>query len=345
MQPSLAAPDAIQHVVLSVLPVIVFLCGLCLLDSYRLVRPASVSGSVVIGALVALGAAALVRALVTRTGLTQAVYSRAAGPVLEESLKFCCLAVLVASRRIGFMVDAAIHGFALGAGFAVVENLLYLSALDAPLAISALRGFGTAVMHGGTAAIAGIVAMRFAEERGPESRTGLAAGFLSAVAMHTGYNTAAAYPAAAALGSAVIVPVAIVSFFRQSERTLRRWLGVGLDTDAELLEMIRDGKMYDSRIGAYLSSLKDRFPAEVVADMFCLLRVRIELSIRAKGVLLMQRSGFVPPRDPELPEKFRELDHLTKAIGSAGMLAMLPLLSWRRRDLWEMNMLAARRER
>ncbi len=54
------------------------------------------------------------------------------------------------------MVDAAISGFAVGAGFAVIENLTYIPALSAAgLLTAAVRGLGTAMMHGGTTAIFG----------------------------------------------------------------------------------------------------------------------------------------------------------------------------------------------
>jgi hypothetical protein len=334
MVSSLVARGGLQEVTLSVLPVIVFLCGLCLLDSYRLVRPASVVGSVLVGVLVAVGTFALVRVTFVRAGVGYAGYSTLAGPAIEETLKFSYLAALIASKRVGFTV---------GAGFAVVENLIYLATFDATLAVAALRGFGTAVMHGGTAAIAGIVAMRFAEQRGPGSAAGLVAGLAAAVALHAAYNRAAAYPVAAAAAAAIVMPIAIMSFFGESERTLKSWLGTGFDTDAELLEMIEGGRVSSSRIGGYLSSLRDRFPPQVVADMFCLLRIRAELSIRAKGLLLMRRSGFDPPPDPEVEERFREIAHLRRNIGRAGMLAMLPLLRFRQKDLWEINMLAGRR--
>jgi hypothetical protein len=53
-----------------------------------------------------------------------------------------------------FLVDAAQLGFAVGAGFAVVENIQYLRSLaDASIALWLVRGLGTAVLHGATTAI------------------------------------------------------------------------------------------------------------------------------------------------------------------------------------------------
>ena len=47
-------------------------------------------------------------------------------PLTEEAAKAVFIIWLLVRRRLGFAVDAAIAGFAVGAGFAVVENLDYL---------------------------------------------------------------------------------------------------------------------------------------------------------------------------------------------------------------------------
>ena len=343
MPSSLAAQNVAQHLLLSLLPVVAFLFGLCLLDSYRLVRPGAVVVSVGLGVVMALAALAILRTVAAAGGWTQYRYSSLGGPAVEETLKFGYMAALIASKRAGFMIDAAIHGVAVGAGFAIVENVLFLSGADASLAVSAFRGFGTAIMHGGTAALAGIVAMRFAEVRGAGSGAGLLIGFATALSIHVLYNQAIAFPAAAAAGAMIVLPITIILFFREGQVAIRRWLGVGFDTDAELLEMVSGGQIGGSRIGTYLCSMRERYPAAIVADMFCLLRLRIELSIRAKGILIMRQAGFEPPRDPELGEKFGEIRHLEKSVGTAGLLAMQPLLRWRDKDLWEINMLTRRR--
>lgn len=82
------------------------------------------------------------------------VLGRLVAPVIEELLKGALIIVLIRGGRVGFLVDATIQGFAIGAGFALVENLYYLGALpDSSLGLWLIRGFGTAIMHGGTTAI------------------------------------------------------------------------------------------------------------------------------------------------------------------------------------------------
>ena len=88
-------------------------------------------------------------------------------PWLEELLKALILIHLIRTRRVGLLVDAAIAGFAVGTGFALVENLYYLAMRpEAQTDVQVIRGFGTAIMHGGATAIFGIVSVALVERKG-----------------------------------------------------------------------------------------------------------------------------------------------------------------------------------
>jgi len=76
--------------------------------------------------------------------------------------------------------------------------------------------------------------------------------------------------------------------------------------------------------------------------MVCLLRLRLELSIRAKGILLARQSGFEVPPDPDMEGRFTELKFLERSIGRTGLLALSPLFHFSDRDLWQYHMIAKR---
>lgn len=94
-----------------------------------------------------------------------------------------------------------------------------------------------------------------------------------------------------------------------------------------------------SRVGAYLWSLKKTFAPEIIVDLICYLRLYLELSIKAKGLLLMREAGFNPPRDAELTRAFAELTYLKKSLGRTGLLAISPVLSTRSQELWQLQLL------
>jgi hypothetical protein len=127
--------------------------------------------------------------------------------------------------------------------------------------------------------------------------------------------------------------------FKQSEKILSEWLELGLDADVFLLDSINSGEFSKTKMGNYLDSLKDKFSAEIITDIFCYIRIHLELSIRAKGLLLMKEAGFPPAKDPEIEEKFTELEFLEKSIGPTGKLAISPIFHTSTRDLWQLFML------
>lgn len=327
---------------LSLVPVFLFLAVLLYLDSYKLVKVKSI--------LVAIGFGCVAAGVswyfysVFAAGDVTSVYGRYAAPVLEEVLKSVYLFVLIRTRKVGFMVDAAIQGFALGAGFALVENVYYLGSLhETNLLVWIIRGFGTAIMHGGATAIVGLVAKNFVDVRNSTSPLVMVPGLLAAVIIHGLFNNltpeSALGPVTTTALTLIAVPTLMVLAFERSEKTTREWLGVGFDSDAELLTMITTGGIGATAVGRYLDSIQNRFPGEVVVDMLCFLRLRLELAIQAKGILLMRESGFDVEPDPNVRAKFDEMTYLEKSIGTTGLLALSPFLRTSNRDLWQMHML------
>ncbi|MFQ5770281.1 MAG: PrsW family intramembrane metalloprotease [bacterium] len=328
------------RIAVSLLPVFVFLTGLIIIDSYKLVRLRFILQTILIGCLVAVMSLLANSWLLTQLPLDISVYSRFVAPIIEELLKALYLVFLMKSKKVGFMVDGAILGFAIGAGFAFIENIYYLRSLqDSNLFLWIIRGFGTAVMHGGTTALFGIIAKNLTDRNSSEKIHPFLPALGIAILIHSIFNQFILPPVITTLTLLITLPLLIIFVFDRSEKSLQKWLGVGFDSDMALLEMIISGNISNTRIGQYLHSLKTRFPGEVVADMLCLLRIHLELSVRAKGTLMMRETGFRVTPDPEINEKFNELRYLEKSIGKTGQLAILPFLHTSSRDLWQLYML------
>lgn len=326
---------------LGLLPVLSFLLVLVLLDSYKLVSLRSVAGALLLGAGAAVASLVVSGAVAAGLRLDTLGQARYLAPVLEEVLKGSVVVVLLARRRVGFLVDAAIYGFALGAGFAAAENLRYFAVLgDSSLVLWTIRGFGTAVMHGSVTAIMAVIAKHLWDRRGRWVACAIAPGLLLAVLLHSAFNHFFLSPNASTVLMLLVLPGFFALVFRFSESRTRDWLGTGFDSDQELLALINAGQVSSSRIGQYLAELKGHFPGTVVADMLCLLRLRLELSLRAKGILIMRKAGFRTPADPAFMERFAELKYLERSIGVTGLRALAPILHMSDRDLWQYHVLA-----
>jgi RsiW-degrading membrane proteinase PrsW (M82 family) len=333
--------DVLVRAPIVLLPVLLFLAGLVQLDGYKLVRMRMMLALMATGAV-----AAALSYLLNNLAFAQfhgsfVTYSRYVSPWIEESLKAALLVFLIRTRRVGLPVDAGIAGFAIGTGFAVIENLYYLAARPhTVLAVQVIRGFGTAIMHGGTAAILAMISNTLYERRPGGGLHLLLPGLCAAVALHTGYNYLLARPALATLATLLVLPFVIYLVFDHSERVLRDWIEADLESDIKRLEAISTGTFLDSPSGRYLQALRERFKGEQLADMLCYLRVHGELAVRAKGLLLLRETGMPePPLDAETRGRLAELAQLEGAIGNTGMLALRPLMMSTGKEIWQLTLL------
>ena len=330
----------ILQIAVSLLPVFVFLAALILIDSYKLVTLRSIVVTMVFGGLSAGVGLFLNTWLLADLFSDEVLFIRYVAPVIEEVVKAVYFIYLMRSKKIGFMVDAAIQGFAIGSGFALVENLYYLGTLSEPnLMVWLIRGLGTAIMHGGTTAIFAVMGKNIADVKGKESLSVFLPGLGIAVIIHSLFNHFFLPPLLSTISVLIVLPSVLLIVFQQSEKSTRTWLGVGFDTDVEMLEMIKKGGISTTKIGMYLHTLQDKFAPEVVVDLLCYLRIYLELAIQAKGILMMRESGFDVPPDPTVQDQFNEMQYLERSIGKTGLLALAPFIHTSSRDLWQLHTL------
>jgi len=153
------------------------------------------------------------------------------------------------------------------------------------------------------------------------------------------YNQFLVAPLLATALIVLVFPYIMMFLFQRSESETRSWLGTGFDTDQELLRVMRAGQVSDTPVGSFLKGLRTSYPPEVIVDMMCLLRLRAELGIRAKGILLMREAGFEAEPDPSLRAKLEEVRYLEQSIGRSGMRALKPFVHTSTQDLWQINLL------
>lgn len=330
------------HVVVGVLPVLAFLAALVMLDSYKLVTIRTVVAVVAAGFVAAVVCYYVNGYFAGAMALDFRSYSRYVAPVVEELAKALIVVALIRAHRVGFLVDAAILGFAVGTGFAIVENVYYQYLVpNATVGTWIVRGFGTAIMHGGSTAIFAMAGLALRERAGGLASVAFLPGFAMAVVLHAAYNHAWLPPMLSTLAVLVILPPLMYAVFQRSEQATARWLGEGFDADAAMLESLTSGHFGDSPAGQYLASIRSRFQGTVVADLLCYLRLHSELALRAKGVLMMRESGFDASVDAATREKLAEMEFLSHSIGATGRLALMPLLHAGHRELWQLRMLAS----
>jgi RsiW-degrading membrane proteinase PrsW (M82 family) len=332
--------DMLARAPVGLLPVLIFLVILVYMDSYKLVSLRSVLAVIVVGGLVALVAMFVNGWLLGTLDMPFLSYARYVSPVVEETMKALVIVYLFRSNRIGFLVDSAIMGFAVGAGFALVENYQYLQIQPtASFAVWIVRGFGTAIMHGGVVAMFAIMSQALTERQMKINPLYYLPGLAVAIFLHSIFNHFLVAPVLQTVGTLFILPPLLQLVFHRSTQALHEWLELDFDADADLITMIESGEFSESKIGRYLDDLRGKFEGPIVVDMLCYLRVYTELAIRAKAALIARENGLDLPVGERTREKFEELHYLEKSIGKTGCLAMKPFLQIERKDLWQMHVI------
>ncbi len=332
--------DMLARAPVGLLPVLIFLVILVYMDSYKLVSLRSVLAVIVVGGLVALAAMFVNGWLLNTLDMPFLSYARYVAPVVEETMKALVIVYLFRSNRIGFLVDSAIMGFAVGAGFALVENYQYLQIQPtASFAVWIVRGFGTAIMHGGVVAMFAIMSQALTERQMKINPLFYLPGLAVAIFLHSIFNHFLVAPVLQTIGTLFILPPLLQLVFHRSSKALHDWLELDFDADADLITMIESGEFSESKIGRFLEDLRGKFEGPIVVDMLCYLRVYTELAIRAKAALIARENGLDIPVGERTREKFEELHYLEKSIGKTGCLAMKPFLQIERKDLWQMHVI------
>jgi RsiW-degrading membrane proteinase PrsW (M82 family) len=323
---------------LGLLPVSVFLATLLYFDSYRLITLNEVVQTVGAGLLIAIASYFANGALIQLLRIDYSTYSHFVGPVVEECLKSVALIWLFFRNRIGFMIDAAIMGFAVGTGFALFENVYYLYMFQgANIGVWIIRGFGTAIMHGGAVAIFATLSQSLIERRGALKPIYLVPGLLLAIVIHTIYNQLETMPLIATVALLVGLPPLFLLIFTRSEYAVHQWLVKDYESHEHLLEEINSGEFVHSEAGRFIVNLSAKFSKAVVDDIFSYLKLHTQLVLRAEQITLARERNERYVAQASDKEDLHRLDELERRIGPVAMMAIWPHLHFSRRELWEIH--------
>ena len=319
-------------------PVVFFLYSLVHLDSFKLVRLSVVMEMLAIGALLA-GVGYLINgAISTRFGIGMSDYTRFGAPAVEEVLKASALVALFWMNRIGFRVDAAIIGFAIGTGFSMAENAYLLHILtQANITVWIFRGFGTAMMHGGATAIFAVMAQTLIEKEPRLGPLDLLPGLAVAIFLHTAFNY---YPHQVLLNtvaSFIVLPTILLMIFAKSEEQIHTWLLTDYETHQHLLFEIESGEFVNDEAGRFITNLAQRFGDTTAADMFEYVKLHTELVLRAESIDLTQERGGRVTLTGADDAKFDRLHALERKIGRTALAALGPHLKFSRKELFEIH--------
>lgn len=129
------------------------------------------------------------RSLVNAKLLTWDSVIRFEAPIVEEIFKGLILFYLVQRPQFTYSVDGAVYGFAAGIGFAVAENIEYVTSdPNIAMAVALQRVFSTNLIHASSSAIIGIALGMFRLEKSRSRWLFFLGGVILAISQHMLFN-------------------------------------------------------------------------------------------------------------------------------------------------------------
>lgn len=312
----------------SLLPIALYLLVLMVMDGFALARWPKVINCALAGIC-----SCLIMLLIAKASPLSAGNASTLAPLFEEILKAVFIVGLILSKRIRFMAEAIIYGAAVGGGFALLENIIYLLANpDMHLATAIVRGMSTAVLHIGCTSLIACTLMLL--KNGKPLWLMTIAAFIPSILIHFIHNyvhEAMRVPAIYIMAVLIILFLLMFRLFLKIGNTkIYNWIDHSVSYDVQTLSSIRQGDFASTKSGEYLLSVKSQFQPEVFFDMLCYVETYLEVKIEKQSLMLLYETGF---KNEELDKTYQkhldkktELEALTKTIGKTGMSVLRPLI-------------------
>ena len=315
----------------SILPIALYLLVLKLMDSFALARWKMLLLCMLYGIICCLAAFLLTNG--SFLGLDIQVGGLSLMPLVEELLKGAILIWYIFRRKIRFMAESLIYGAAVGGGFSLLENSLYFYYNpDMFLGTAIVRGFGCAILHIGCTALFSTLLLLIISEGRASIKVLLA--FIAPVAIHFAYNIlqSGGYvsPMVMLAGVIVLFLVLFIVLFNWGEKKIYKWMDHSISIDIQTRSAIRNGTFSTTKAGEYLLGVKEQFNPEVFFDMICYVQLFLELKIEKQSLMLLSQAGF-DSDDMGVTQKLHkekeiELADLAVRIGKTGMWVLAPLV-------------------
>ena len=341
------------HWGLALVPVLILLAIFVWFDAFKLMGIGEILVLLVLGGFGAIASYPVSGRLLDTLPIGFSNYSRFYAPWIEEAIKAAIVIILFRMNKVGFKLDAVITGFAVGAGFSVVENIIYLIRLpDFGASTWLVRGLGTAVMHGVTLAILAATAHEFAERetRGKASEFDFSLwwfvpGYLAAVAIHMLFNQFPDEPLLAMLGASMFAPVAILGIFQFGTAEAEKWLKAESAQHRAQHQVLSAGRWPDSASGRAVAKFAARFDDATAERIRRFWELQSWLVLQAEETLLEEAEGDVELDEDAVHKAFGERQMIQGELGRARMAGLKELLPFSRNDYWELSELRQRIDR
>lgn len=246
-------------------------------------------------------------------------------PWVEEILKALLFLYLFRKINFTYFVDGAITGFAIGIGFAIVENYEYIfSYQNAAMGVAISRVISTNLIHAAATATTGI-AFGLARFHKGLRMVGIILGGLGlAILLHMGFNNLVnqvsssfllLYAASVGILATVVIYILIKRGLVQAKNWIQEKLGTAdrvTANEAQAVQKISDAKHL-------LAPLEEMFGQQQAAQIHKFLLIQARLGIHRKNMEKFQNPQMVQETEKEIVSLQTEMDTLRREMGPYSM--------------------------
>jgi hypothetical protein len=272
-------------------------------------------------------------------GFSLSQISLTIAPVAEELLKVAYVLVLVARLRLRYAVDGTLYGFAVGVGFAVGENLLYISqSPDNAVDLTLVRLLSSTLMHAFTTALVGTVAGStiYLSWRARVNRTLIA--LLGVIVLHSIFNWIATSQAgvlllvlgmAIGVGCTAILIILIKQNLHIESRNIERELSGHLSQGE--VAAVRNPQQIADRLAKHRMEI-DPKRAHIIQEYVAL---QAQRAILKKGYTLSRRPKLAQSIERQLSGIDQRLTVLRTAMGLYTWIWLRTVVPSEESTVWE----------
>jgi hypothetical protein len=259
---------------------------------------------------------------------------------LEEVLKSLILFFLIRRSKFTYFVDAVIYGFAIGIGFAIVENYEYLLGhSDTALSIAIGRVLSTNLIHAACSATIGIGLGLVRFQHGLGKVIYSLSSYTVAILLHLGFNNLVTrldsallllYAAVVGFSATIFIVVVIRRGLMEEKHWIEEKLGM-IDRvtagEAAIVNRWEDSK-------TILEPLKLRFGTQKTAQIERFLLAQARLGILRKTLDKIPDENTRASVREEMAEVRQEMDKARREVGTYCMIYVRDIFPETSNALW-----------
>jgi protease PrsW len=323
-------------ILLSVLVPLIFLYVVWVLEIYAVSQMRLLFGALIWG-VGAFGIALLVQTQLVAMGLQSRNVTLYVAPVFEEILKASLIFILASRMRLRYAVDGAAYGFAVGTGFAMAENLLYLSVYQGTLGSVIARILSASLMHAFNTAILGAQSGSSVHLGARQRVARSGAILILVIASHALFNHIASY----AEGGLLIVLGILFGVAGTGVLVLiigRALKATNQSISEELAENLTAGEvaavLHPDQIAHLLADHRGEIDPQRAERIQQYVALQAQRGILQKSILLNQRPRYAGELHRQLAAVEQHLTRLRESIGVYTWAWLRSVLPSDESELW-----------